>query len=174
MKQKTKIFTKLLVVLFSALFVFSSCKKDKDSDGYVYQKTWVITAEENAICLDFASDGVMSYGMSMSKEIIAGLQSMAGEGSTLPKDAIDFIKGLKEGEFVCFKGSYTASSDCTDESGTLSCYVLKHTMTFIYKVLSETSMLFTLSGESSGETAVAKKVTLKYAPDSIEELFEKL
>lgn len=174
MKQKTKIFTKLLVVLFSALFVFSSCKKDKDSDGYVYQKTWVVAGEEATVCLDFASDGVLSYGLCIDKEMLEGLQSMTEEGSTLPKDGIDFIKGLKVGEFVCFKGSYTASSDCTDESGTLSCYVLNQPMTFIYKVLSETSMLFTLSGESSGETAVAKKVTLKYAPDSIAELFEKM
>lgn len=174
MKQKANIFTKLLVVLFSALFLFSSCKKT--SDDHVYEKTWVVTAVEPNVCLDFASDGVMSYGFCIDKETLEGLQSMIEEGSTLPKDAINFIKRLKEGEFVCFKGSYTASSDCNNDSGTLSCYVMKQSMTLKYKVLSETSMSFTIiedkSGESSTETAVAMKATLKYMPDSVAKFFE--
>lgn len=173
MKHTVKLFTALSALLLGVMIAAPSCKKDEAVPAY--QNTWVLENEEMAMCYKFESNGSLLYGICMDESSLKFLQAAAALTDKIDQTGKDFIMNLKVGEFACFKGTYTASPDSNDDEGILTCSVLKESMTIKYKMLSKSTIQFSLVSDDAEEsdvvTGTAKKITTKIIPDSLKEIF---
>lgn len=173
MKHTVKLFTALSALLLGVMIAAPSCKKDEAVPAY--QNTWVMENEETTLCYKFESKGSLLYGICIDETVLKFLQAAAALTDKIDQTGKDFIMNLKVGEFACFKGTYMASPDSNNDEGTLTCLVMKESMTIKYKMLSKSTIQFSLALDDTEESDVvigtAKKITTKIIPDSLKEIF---